>query len=100
MSEVKHDPLQITGKVKPSSSGTITHFRLRGIGFKTYQEVVKLIEDGYDVQYKKGGDLSTFTVKDTVQNDGTVKKSIVSVRDETELNNITEIPEVKLTEAD
>ena len=99
MSEVKHDPLQITGKVRPSNIRPITHFKIKGLGFKTYQQCIQLIEQGYDLVYKpKSGDLSNFTVKDTINNDGTVRKDLVTVRDGVAANNIEDIPEIKLTE--
>jgi len=94
--EGKHRPVQITGIVRAKKGGPITDLRIMGLGIKEKDWVIRKIKQGYDFVIKRGsGEPAQLIVKDTLQDDGTMRQDLVAIGIG-ELNNLSEVPEVAL----
>ena len=94
--ETKHRPVLVTGVVRAKKGGPITDLRLKGIGIKEKDWVVRKIKQGYDFVIKRGSaEPAQLIVKDTLVGDGGFRQDLVAVG-LGELNNLSEVTEVTL----
>lgn len=97
--EPRHRPLVITGKVRPMKSKPYTHLRIKNLGCKDKDWVVNMIEKGYEFIIKRGNGPATFViVKDVLGDNGKMSKYLVTIGDESDINNIHELLDVQLDE--
>lgn len=101
---VKHDKLEITGKVKSDSAGAVLYFKIKKYGYLTIEQMSYMIKQGFEFFYQQqqGPQITDFKVK-IVEDEMTGKHYFLIGsngigNDNIDLMSITEVPDSKLTD--
>lgn len=99
---VKHEKLEITGKVKADSEGAVFYFKIKKFGYMTVEDMIKMIEWGFEFFYQQqtGPAITDFKIK-TIIDDNVKTQYLIGSNgtdDNIDIMSITEIPDSKLTD--